>query len=140
MFGGDGDITQTQRYEIPPELRPYVTRAISALTGAISLYPITPLFQMHVRPIVAQTPLQQLLAAQLMTLPFGGIAPYIQNIPGLFPVLPPLDLTGAQEFPQFPVGMENVIARLEELRSELERLREQMSPWYHSEYYYFGPG
>lgn len=123
MFGGADDITQTTRQEIPEELKPYVTKAIEALTGAISMYPITPLYQFQPRPIVQPSAYQNLLAAQLMTMPFGGISPYLSDISVLFPTVPTLPKIWDTSSSAVPLGIENLLTQIEALRREIEALR-----------------
>ncbi|MEM2615266.1 MAG: hypothetical protein QXO44_00800, partial [Thermoplasmatales archaeon] len=112
-------------YEIPEEIRPYVKKAIEAITAAVSLYPITPLFQFQPRPVVQPSQYQNLLAAQMMTMPFGGISPFLTDISILFPQIPSLPQIWEQRS-EIPLGIENLLAQLEAMRQELERLRSRL--------------
>lgn len=140
MFGGTDRVVQTTRQEIPEELKPYVTKAIEALTGAISVYPITPLYQFLPRQVIGPSQLQNLIAAQLMTMPFGGISPYIDNLSSIFSPMPSLpqfwstpDSSGT--FTPLP-GIENLIAQLENLRREIETLKQSLTATSDASQYY----
>lgn len=125
MFGGPDEVTQRTQYEIPEEIKPYVKKALEAITAAVSLYPITPLFQFQPRPVVQPSQYQNLLAAQMMTMPFGGISPFLTDLSVLFPQIPSLPQIWEQRS-EIPLGIENLLAQLEAMRQELERLRSRL--------------